>query len=117
LELAAPRLGSEGPYAMLVRLGLCLATCVFSGCTPVVPPVTAEMFARARATEPTLSQADLESGRALYVGRCGSCHALPRLSDKSAADWPEVVDTMATKSKLNEAQRRNVLRYVLAAHD
>jgi mono/diheme cytochrome c family protein len=58
--------------------------------------------------------ASLKHGRTLYVGRCGSCHALHQPSEFPASEWPKLVEGMAVNGQLNEDQRRDITAYLVA---
>jgi mono/diheme cytochrome c family protein len=83
------------------------------GCVAVealAPPVTPTMASAAR-----VPASDLEGGRQIYVRRCATCHAIDPVNKYSGARWREIIDDMATKSKLASEEKARVLAYVLAA--
>lgn len=61
--------------------------------------------------------AELTQGRALFVARCASCHALPQPADYATNRWPKFVDEMAARAKLDGPEASAVLHYLLAARD
>jgi hypothetical protein len=71
----------------------------------------------ARARWPDTSRATLEQGRSLYVRRCSGCHNLYVPSDYPASAWPEIVEEMSEKAKLDRDERDQVLRYLIVASD
>ena len=73
-----------------------------------VPPV-ATLGARSSDT------ATLETGRHIYLEHCTRCHVAEPVRDFPASRWPAIISDMAERSKLSEAQQRQVLAYVLAA--
>lgn len=83
------------------------------GGAATAPPVDAAMAQSGRGQHADL--AVLQSGRALFVGRCARCHALPSIPEHTAAQWPGIVGKMAKRSGLKPDQRDAVLAYVLAA--
>ena len=62
---------------------------------------------------PGTTQADLERGRSIYVGRCGSCHLLHAPAERAPAGWPPVVAKMAPRAKLSQSEATDVLRYLV----
>jgi hypothetical protein len=45
----------------------------------------------------------------------GACHALPNPSSESEGEWPEIMSKMGPNAKLDAAQSKEVLNYILAA--
>ena len=87
------------------------------GCGSVIPRVTPELVAIAQKREKTVNAETLERSRALYVTRCSSCHSLNNPRDYAAEEWPGWMQKMARKAKINAAQERELLLFVLAARD
>jgi mono/diheme cytochrome c family protein len=87
------------------------------GCVSALPEPTPGQLAAARATEPDLSLEDLQRGRATYIQRCGSCHALRSPNERSAEAWPLEVQRMQTQHqvRLTPDEQRDILRYLGAA--
>jgi cytochrome c5 len=63
---------------------------------------------------PGTTLADLERGRAVYVRRCSSCHALVLPTAHPPAKWPGLVDGMAAKARLAPGEREDVVRFLVA---
>jgi len=86
-------------------------------CVSALPETTLGQLAAARATEPDLSLEDLQRGRATYMKRCGSCHALRSPSERPAEAWPLEVQRMQTQHqvRLTPEEQRDILRYLGAA--
>ena len=53
------------------------------------------------------------SGERIYARRCGECHALYAPSSYDQASWTLIMDDMAERAHLSEADKRLVLDYVL----
>jgi len=60
----------------------------------------------------TATLADLQSGRTLYVNRCGSCHNLYSPDSYSSANWSSILASMAPKASLTSTEKSLVLKYV-----
>lgn len=59
---------------------------------------------------------DLEHNRALYVAKCGGCHALVLPQKHPAEAWPGIIDEMrAEHVRLNEEERDAIVAYVSTA--
>ena len=86
-------------------------------CSAVIPRVTPELVAVAQQREKTVNADTLERSRALYVTRCSSCHSLNDPRDYTAEEWPGWMQKMARKAKINSEQERQILLFILAAHD
>jgi mono/diheme cytochrome c family protein len=80
------------------------------------PPVPTERDVQiARATEPSATLQQLVDGLRLFIHRCGGCHALYQPTELPRDEWSAAVDEMKERAKLTDAQRREILRYVLTA--
>ena len=61
-----------------------------------------------------MSPAELSAraGQSTYNAKCGRCHGLKVVSDYTAPRWASIMQVMATKANLAEAEKANVLTYV-----
>ena len=96
-----------------VLLATALAAC---GGSPLPRPTAADV-SRGAAHFPDLTLAELEQGRSLYVGRCGSCHTLKRPGELAPQQWDHEVTEMREKNgvKLSDAEARAIVRYLTVA--
>jgi hypothetical protein len=90
------------------------------GCPPRgsahVPEVSPAMAEYAAKTWPQSDPLQLQRGRALLTsGRCSECHGQPGPQSESAKEWPGVAQSMGRKAKFTQAEREDLLRFVLAA--
>jgi mono/diheme cytochrome c family protein len=85
---------------------------LFVACSPALPIVTETDRAWARQSFPETSD-DLEDSRGLYARKCSGCHMLVLPANVPQAEWPRVIEKMAPRAKLEDAQRAQILRYVL----
>jgi mono/diheme cytochrome c family protein len=101
-------------YLIAVALA---AGMIITGCqstnSPSAPPVTAAMTQS--STGQQTDMASLTAGRALFVGRCARCHALPAVGRHTAQQWPGIVAQMSKRAGLQSDERQAVLSYILAA--
>jgi cytochrome c5 len=95
----------------LTLAGLALA---LAGCGAVIPPVTPDLVAQAKARGVVTDTAQLERGRMIYTTRCNTCHSLHDPTEKTVAQWPGVVAIMGPRAYLPEAQRADVLAFLQA---
>jgi mono/diheme cytochrome c family protein len=62
----------------------------------------------------TASTGDVAAGKDTYVAKCQRCHELKNPGDFSSSRWVRIVDDMAPKAHLDDAEKANVLAYVQA---
>lgn len=53
-------------------------------------------------------------GQATFNAKCGRCHGLKPASDYTADRWVSIMQSMAPKARLTDAEKENVLAYVKA---
>ncbi len=85
-----------------------------AGCTGAIPRVDAQVVATARGRGYAGDPGRLESGRDLYVRRCGSCHSLHAPAEQDPAGWTKVLVVMGRKARLDADQSALVLDYLQA---
>lgn len=56
--------------------------------------------------------ADLQNGRSIYAGKCGTCHGIYSPDSFSATSWKSIVSNMAPKAGLSSADATLVYKYV-----
>lgn len=56
----------------------------------------------------------LALGKTIFENSCGKCHDLPNPTDHSAQDWVGIMNAMAPKAKLNDAQHATVYDYIVS---
>jgi mono/diheme cytochrome c family protein len=80
----------------------------------VLPEPTVAQLTLAQAEEPALSLPDLQRGRALYIKRCASCHALRPPEERAPDAWPDEVTRMQREHgvRLTEDDKRDIVRYL-----
>ena len=103
---------------MKARVMVALLAAGISACgASAVPEPTAADAQRGSSHFPDLTLSELSHGRALYVSRCGSCHALKRPSELRPERWQAEVDDMRANNgvKLSDADARAIVRYLTVA--
>jgi len=87
---------------------------LLAGCAHTAAPRPTDAdAARAQTRWPSITLAELDHGRSLYVGHCGNCHLPPKPSEHSAEEWPVHVAEMSERAGLDHAQEELVVRYVV----
>ncbi|MES2429968.1 MAG: hypothetical protein V4556_03465 [Bacteroidota bacterium] len=85
------------------------------GCSKKVTPTTTSTTTPTETPAPmVVAETNIASGRITYEAKCGRCHALPIPQNFTATRWVGLVDWMAPKAKLTDAEKANVLAYVQA---
>ena len=81
--------------------------------TGIFAPGNEELIAiQARYKDVTMQT--LNDGHALYIGKCTGCHAAQSIYSRPEEKWPSIITEMAQKTKLTEAEKDAVFKYVLA---
>lgn len=62
----------------------------------------------------TITAEHLAQGKVVFDNSCGKCHDLPNPTDHNAQDWVGIMNSMAPKAKLNEAQHQMVYDYIVS---
>jgi len=85
-------------------------------------PVTSPETSKKEVAEPVIIAASDEisvdkqqmviAGQEIYNAKCGRCHGLKKVEDYTAGRWVGIMEIMAPKSGLNEAEKANILAYV-----
>ena len=85
-----------------------------AGCEGALPQVSAadRDYAHAQFAGESV---DLEAGRSLYGGKCSGCHALYLPTEVPQAQWPDKMQEMSARAKLEPADQRVILRYLMTA--
>lgn len=68
---------------------------------------------QAQQSWPGTQLQELETGRQLYLSRCGSCHRPFEPHQLSEAMWPEAVTEMREQAKLDDAQVSAITKYIV----
>ena len=82
-----------------------------------VSEVNPELMAAAEKRFPGIKASDITEGQRLYYGKCGNCHSTPEITSEKAEKWPKIMDWMAPKANMDDAQKNKTLQYVLSALD
>lgn len=62
----------------------------------------------------TITVEYLAQGKTIYDNSCGKCHDLPNPTDHSAQDWVGIMNAMAPKANLTNAQHEMVYDYIVS---
>jgi hypothetical protein len=77
-------------------------------------PVSPQLVQQAQTQFPEATEQSLAQGRDLFVERCDRCHKLPDRRAVSEQEWPKILERMAKKAKLDDAQHKLVLQFILS---
>jgi cytochrome c5 len=56
----------------------------------------------------------LEKGKAVFLSKCGTCHALKKISDYSPSRWNDFLKTEIPRAKLSSEEGNQVTDFILA---
>jgi mono/diheme cytochrome c family protein len=62
--------------------------------------------------DPAKANAPEVMGQTTYNAKCGRCHGLKVTTDYTADRWISIMQVMAPKAQLTDAEKENVLTYV-----
>lgn len=83
--------------------------------TTTTPAASTEtLISVAQKKYPSITQADLDEGKKIFTVDCVKCHGEKKITSRDEKRWGEIMDWMAPKAKLNDAQKTKVLQYVLS---
>lgn len=69
----------------------------------------------AQSRWPDVTAKTLNEGKDLYYnGACVNCHGAKKISRFSEEEWPSIMDRMAPKAQISDAQKDAVLKYAIA---
>jgi hypothetical protein len=93
----------------------CLAATLLllAACHTNAPVATDADAARAAARWPGTTTEELNRGRSLFMGHCGTCHQPPRPTKYSADEWPGHVAEMRERAGLTFDEQQLVEHYVV----
>jgi hypothetical protein len=91
---------------------------------PNTPPAKVDPFIP-QQTDVTIAQAhwqgvnlpQLQQGYNIYATKCTDCHDMKRIQDYSLTEWPDLMEKMGRKAKLDSTQYNLVYRYVIARRE
>jgi len=55
---------------------------------------------------------ELAEGKELFVNNCAKCHSLKNPNDYSPEEWKPILDKMAKRAHLSDAEKQKVYNYV-----
>lgn len=94
-----------------------LAVALLTGCGGPPPEVTPALVAVAQQRWPDTSEEMLLRGRQVLTTNCTRCHGVRQPADHEPKDWDAYVREMGPRARLDEAQTKDLLRYLLAAQE
>jgi mono/diheme cytochrome c family protein len=87
------------------------------GCSSAFPPPGSAEVGAVKLRDPNARVEDLEHGRSVYLGKCGSCHLLIEPGKFAADAWPQKVERMQEERRVHLAddEARDLVRYLVGA--
>ena len=55
---------------------------------------------------------ELAEGKDLFVNNCAKCHSLKNPNNYTAEEWKPILDKMAKRAKISDAEKEKVYKYV-----
>jgi hypothetical protein len=93
---------------------IALVLAAAAGCGGSSLPTASEGdAARAQTRWPGVTTNELNHGRSLYVGHCGTCHLPVPPTEFTPDEWPAHVDEMQERAGLTAAEAESVQRYLM----
>jgi len=93
---------------------------VTSGAAFVAPAVSPDLVQIGQAQYADTTADTLQRGHDTFLASCGRggfCHKLPTPKSRTPQQWPVILDRMAKKAGLDDAQKQDILRFVLAVRE
>ncbi len=81
---------------------------------PALPVQKAENTTDSATSDLAKAKSPEVMGQTTYNAKCGRCHGLKVVTNYTADRWISIMQVMATKAQLNDAEKENVLAYVKA---
>lgn len=93
------------------------AGALVAACGSSFPHPSSADVATLRPSDPAVRLEDLERGRTLYMGKCGSCHLLHAPATIAPEEWPGKVTGMRSEGRvhLEDDEVRDIIRYLRSA--
>ncbi|TGD59050.1 c-type cytochrome [Flavobacterium humi] len=90
-------------------LGIAVLGILVYSCSPKIAPAPPVTEAPAAVLTPELME-----GKTLYENNCAKCHKLFPASRHTKEEWVPVLNRMAPKAKITEAQKTSIYNYITA---
>ncbi len=90
---------------LIAMIALTIAACTHKTATVVSEVAT-------KTSNANVTQAQFEEGKKVYEQYCGKCHALKSPGDFTADRWVKLIDRMAGRARIDEAQKQQIYNYV-----
>jgi len=71
----------------------------------------------AQAHWPSVTADELVEGYKIYSTKCNDCHEMKNLLDFSVDEWPDLMQKMGKKAKLDSIQYNQVWHYIVARRE
>jgi mono/diheme cytochrome c family protein len=85
---------------------------LFGSCTKNTNSSDSYYTPTAANVTPNATLAELQQGRDLYLGKCGTCHQIYSPDNFTPSNWQNILSVMAPKAGLSSANKNLVYKYV-----
>ena len=79
-----------------------------------VNPPGAEELAAIQVKYKDVTMEKLSEGHSIYTGVCTGCHGTKSIYTRAEEKWQDIINDMAERAKITDAQKDAVYKYVLA---
>ena len=91
-----------------------LAVSMIISCAKKNTPSTTASNEPSIVSKNAINESDIAAGHQLYDQNCNKCHRLFLPDEFKEKRWDRILDEMAPKARLNDAEKQKVLAYVKA---
>lgn len=95
----------------LTAVGICVV-CLWGCSKTFAPPAEADVHLSS-GRWPSLTLAELQQGRSLYLSNCGGCHRLYSPLEHTEQEWQKLLPEMIGEAKLGEAEQDLIFKYLV----
>ncbi|HTA83753.1 MAG TPA: hypothetical protein VK783_12485 [Bacteroidia bacterium] len=117
------------PAKQYVAIFVIISTIVIVQCTNTKPTTSTTVvkvdpfhpqqtdIPLAQAHWPSVTAEELIEGYKIYSTKCNDCHEMKNLLEFSVSDWPNIMQEMGKKAKLDSIQYNQVWHYIVARRE
>lgn len=100
-------------YIIILLLAISVFGCAKKITAPATPAIIQPAPEPPKAVIKSESPAAI-AGKNIYTTKCAVCHEAKPLADWTVQEWVPIIDRMAPKAALNEAQKADLKAYINA---
>lgn len=100
---------------LMIIAGMAGSILFMANCTPKASKAIAEMPVESKEQiTAKYSEAQLESGKTIFMSNCDKCHKLKMPETRTPEQWNKVLKRMIPKAKLSDEDGKLVRAYLIA---